>query len=110
MKSRLFLILLVVLLLIAARTSIYFVDQAEYVYLTQFGRPVATFDGARDAGLHFKLPWPVQSVTRLDRRLQAFDVPTQELLVRSGRKRPRTRCPLPSTSSSARASAHQRPR
>jgi membrane protease subunit HflC len=82
MKRRLLLVLLLILILIAARTSVYFVDQAEYVYLTQFGRPMATFDGARDAGLHVKLPWPVQSVTRLDRRLQAFDVPTQELLVR----------------------------
>jgi len=82
MKRRLLLATLAVVLLIATCTSVFFVDQAEYVYLTQFGAPVATFDGARDAGLHFKLPWPAQSVTRLDRRLQAFDVPTQEFLVR----------------------------
>jgi membrane protease subunit HflC len=82
MKRRVILALVVILVLISLRTSVYFVDQAEYVYLTQFGRPVATFDGEFDAGLHFKLPWPVQSVTRLDRRLQAFDVPTQELLIR----------------------------
>ncbi len=64
------------------RTSLFTVDRTEFVYLTQFGRPVATFDGARpgDAGLHFKWPAPVQSVQRLDARLQYFDLPGRELL------------------------------
>lgn len=82
MKRLLLAALLLVLAVVALRTSIIFVDAAEYVYVTQFGRPVVTFDGQTDAGLHFKLPWPVQSLTRLDRRLQAFDVPTQEYLIR----------------------------
>ena len=56
------------------------VDQAEYAYVTQFGRPVATLDGATDAGLHWKWPWPIQSVQRLDRRVQLFDLPPAELL------------------------------
>jgi membrane protease subunit HflC len=75
----------VAVLLVAAwllRTSLFAVDRTEFVYLTQFGRPVATFDGASpdEAGLHFKLPSPVQSVLRLDRRLQFFDLPGTELL------------------------------
>jgi membrane protease subunit HflC len=82
MKRYLILIVFLLLILALLRSSIYFVDQAEYVYLTQFGKPVATFDGNTDAGLKFKLPWPIQSITRLDRRLQAFDVPTQEFLIR----------------------------
>jgi membrane protease subunit HflC len=43
---------------------------------------MATFDGAlaSDAGLHFKWPWPVQSVMRLDHRLQHFDLLGAELL------------------------------
>jgi len=32
--------------------------------------------------LHFKLPWPIQSVLRLDRRIQFFDLPSVELLTR----------------------------
>jgi membrane protease subunit HflC len=58
------------------------VDRAEFVYLTQFGRRVAVFDGGDDtqAGLHFKWPWPIQSVQRIDRRLQTFDIPGAELL------------------------------
>jgi membrane protease subunit HflC len=69
------------------RTSLFTVDRTEFVYLTQFGRPVATFDGARgdEAGLHFKLPSPVQSVQRLDRRLQFFDLPGTELLTHDPR-------------------------
>lgn len=69
------------------RTSLFTVDRTEFVYLTQFGRHLATFDGARgdEAGLHFKLPAPVQSVQRLDRRLQYFDLPGAELLTHDPR-------------------------
>jgi len=71
-----------IVLLVIARLSVFTVDRTEYVYLTQFGRPVATYDGALagDAGLHLKLPWPVQSVIRLDHRLQHFDLLGAELL------------------------------
>src|SRR5262249_34501268 len=46
------------------------------------GRPVAIYDGAlaEDAGLHFKWPWPIQTLTRLDHRLQHFDLLGAELL------------------------------
>src|SRR5215831_5510224 len=73
----------ILLLLMLLRLSVFTVDASEYAYLTQFGRHVATFDGgdaANDAGLHFCWPWPVQSVQRLDRRLQYFDLPGTELL------------------------------
>jgi membrane protease subunit HflC len=56
------------------------VDRTEFVYVTQFGRHVATHDGETDAGLHVKWPWPIQSVQRFDHRLQAFDLPGAELL------------------------------
>jgi membrane protease subunit HflC len=69
------------------RSSLFAVDRTEFAYLTTFGRHVATFDGASDdeAGLHFKLPWPIQSVERLDRRLQVFDLPGAELLTHDPR-------------------------
>jgi modulator of FtsH protease HflC len=60
--------------------SLYTVDRGEFVYVTQFGRPVRIQDGASEGGLYAKLPWPVQSVQRLDRRLQYFDLPETELL------------------------------
>jgi modulator of FtsH protease HflC len=55
-------------------SALFTVDRAEYVYLTQFGRHVATYDGRTDAGLHLKWPWPIQSVVRYDNRLQFFDL------------------------------------
>jgi modulator of FtsH protease HflC len=61
-------------------SSSFTVDQAEYAYVTQFGRPVTILDGATEAGLHLKWPWPIQSVQRLDRRAQLFDLPPAELL------------------------------
>ena len=36
--------------------------------------------------MHFRLPWPIQSVQRLDRRLQSFDLPGAELLTRDAKK------------------------
>ena len=78
---------LAVLLLVAAvvlPSALFTVDRTEFVYLTQFGRHVATFDGANDAeaGLHFKWPWPVQSVVRYDNRLQFFDLQETQLLTK----------------------------
>ena len=61
-------------------SSFFVVDRTEFVYLTQFGRPVHTYDGETDAGLYFKLPWPVQAVQRLDHRLRVFDLAGTELL------------------------------
>jgi membrane protease subunit HflC len=70
----------VALVVVWLTSCLYAVDQAEYAYVTQFGRPAAIIDGATDAGLHTKLPWPIQTVQRFDRRLQLFDLPPAELL------------------------------
>lgn len=76
--------LAILILLLVMPQCIFTVDRAEFVYLTQFGRHLGTFDGAdsSQAGLHFKLPWPIQAVLRLDRRIQFFDLPSVELLTR----------------------------
>jgi membrane protease subunit HflC len=80
-------VVLLVAVLLAASSALFTVDRAEFVYVTQFGQHVATFDGAdaNDAGLHVKWPWPIQTVTRLDRRLQTFDLPAAELLTHDPR-------------------------
>jgi membrane protease subunit HflC len=86
---RKFMILVAILLItapvwfrIALSTLLLPVDRTEFAYVTQFGRHVATYDGATpdDAGLHWRWPWPIQSVQRLDRRLQYFELPGAELL------------------------------
>jgi membrane protease subunit HflC len=73
---------------IVAPLCVFSVDRTEYVYLTQFGKHLETFDGGIDeqAGLHFKWPWPIQSVQRLDRRIQYFDLPGAELLTRDPKR------------------------
>lgn len=71
-----------VVLVLWLRTAFYPVDYAEFVYVTRFGEPVAVYDGRTDAGLKVKAPWPVDGVLRLDRRVQAFDLPAVESLTR----------------------------
>jgi modulator of FtsH protease HflC len=75
--------IIAIVILILVRWSFYTVDAAEFAYVTVLGEPVATFDGATSeggAGLHVGWPWPIQTVQRLDRRLQQFDLPATELL------------------------------
>jgi len=80
----LFWIVGVLIVLAVARSSLFAVDAGEFVYRTQFGAHVATYDGRdpNDAGLHWKWPWPIESVQRIDRRLQYLDLPGAELLTR----------------------------
>jgi membrane protease subunit HflC len=75
-------LLALVVLALVGSSCVYTVDASEFVYVTQFGRLEAVLDGGNpgQAGLHVKWPWPVQSVNRLDRRLQSFDLPGRELL------------------------------
>lgn len=83
MKKYLYPLIVVAVAIVGLRLSVYTVDAAEYAYVTLLGEHVATYDGAEDAtgaGLHFGWPWPTQSVQRLDRRLQQFDLPATELL------------------------------
>ncbi len=78
-------VVLVAALAVLGWMSFFTVDPTEYVYVTEFGRHVGTYDGSltdTDAGLHWRWPWPVQSVRRLDRRLQHFDLPAIEVLTR----------------------------
>jgi membrane protease subunit HflC len=71
-----------ILVIVLARMSVFTVDATEFAYVTQLGQHVATHDGGDSvsgAGLHWRWPWPIQSVQRLDRRLQVFDLPSIEL-------------------------------
>ena len=60
---------------IVSYRTVLFVDETEFVIVTQFGRPVRTL---RQAGLHLK--WPYQSAIRVDRRLQIYDPRASEFL------------------------------
>src|SRR5207302_1075720 len=78
-----FAIFLLLFLLLLLRLSVYTVDASEYAYVTLLGKPTGTYDGSdadKGAGLHIGWPWPIQTVQRLDRRLQHFDLPATEML------------------------------
>lgn len=76
--------LLLVLWLVG--TSVFFVDETEYVIVETLGRVVAVYDRTdpetSDRGLHFKLPWPIGAVRRFDRRVQLFDPAGREMFTR----------------------------
>ncbi len=55
--------------------AIFFVDETEYVYVTQFGEPLRLYV---EPGLGVK--WPYQSLWRFDRRLQIYEPPPREML------------------------------
>src|SRR5262245_8927392 len=67
-------------------TSVVFVDETEFVLVETLGRIVAVHDRARptnsDRGPHFKLPWPIATVRRFDRRQQLFDPAGREIFTR----------------------------
>ncbi len=74
-KVILFVTLTVVLLVLML--MLYKVDVTEYAVVTQFGNPVVVVD---QPGLRIKLPDPIQSVQRLDKRIQVYQTTTIELL------------------------------
>ena len=74
--------LLIIPLLLWGQSAFFTVDQTEFVYRTRFGEPIEILDGSTEAGLHCKLPWPIDSVQRVDRRLQIIDLPSTESLTR----------------------------
>jgi membrane protease subunit HflC len=73
------LVLLLAAILFA--TSLYTLNETEQAIITQFGEPVG--DAVTQAGLHFKLPWPIHEVHRFDKRWLPWDgdanqIPTKD--------------------------------
>jgi membrane protease subunit HflC len=71
------LIVVAAFLAVAFASALVVVDETEHVVITQFGRPV---DVLSDAGLHAKIPAPIQRVTRIDKRILFSEQPATELL------------------------------
>jgi membrane protease subunit HflC len=55
------------------------VTEGQTALVTRFGRPVRM---AADAGLHWKLPWPIDSAIRLDMRRRVYETGLTEMLTR----------------------------
>ena len=67
------------LLAIAFYATAVVVREGEAVLVTRFGRPLRADMGA---GLHFKLPWPIDQATWLDMRRRVYETGHTEMLTR----------------------------
>ncbi len=70
--------LVLVLAVAVLPTAFFTVRETEVGLVTRFGRPIKE----AAAGLHFKAPWPIDAVERLDNRLLVFDNEPTEMLTR----------------------------
>lgn len=77
LRRRIALPLIGIVFLLLLLSVFYQVNESQVAVVTQFGRPVAV---ASSPGLHEKLPYPFQSVHKLDSRLLTFDPPAEEFL------------------------------
>ncbi len=78
---RILIVLVVVSALLFVTGAIYIVSETQQVVITQFGKPVG--EPVTDAGLHFKIPYPVQEARYFDKRLLEWDgdpnqIPTRD--------------------------------
>ncbi|MGQ0793452.1 MAG: protease modulator HflC [Deltaproteobacteria bacterium] len=75
---------LVVLILILAVLYVlkpfYIVDETEQAVVLQYG--VNPIKVSKEPGLHFKLPWPIQSVSKFDKRLLQYDAQPREVITK----------------------------
>jgi len=71
------LIAVLVLVFLFARSALFVVDETRTAIVTQFGSPVRIVS---DAGLHWKIPQPIQAVRFFDKRLLVYDPKPTEFL------------------------------
>src|SRR5579862_9386265 len=64
---------------IAFQASALVVGEGQAVMVTRFGRPLRA---ATQAGLHWKLPWPIDDASLLDMRRRLYETGQTEMLTR----------------------------
>jgi membrane protease subunit HflC len=69
-------LLLLLVVLVVAYSSVFTVDQTEQALVVRFGEPVNV---VTDAGLHFKAPF-IDSVIPIDKRILDLENPSQEVI------------------------------
>jgi len=77
MKTKIFMIAMAILVVVASGLVFYQVDEREYVVITQFGEPIKAI---KEAGLNWKWPDPIQSVNRYNNRLMTYEMGKTEYL------------------------------
>lgn len=76
-KRRYYVVAALIVVALIARTAVFVVDETKIAIITQFGSPVSVIDAA---GLHWKIPQPVQAVRFFDKRLLVYDPKPTEFL------------------------------
>ncbi len=71
-----------VIILIAASSTLFTVNQTEQVLITQFGQPIRIITAP---GLHVKVPF-IQTVITFDRRLLDYSTPGEEVILSDQRR------------------------
>ncbi|HEX7934728.1 MAG TPA: protease modulator HflC [Paraburkholderia sp.] len=77
------LVIALVIVLFAASSMVFVVDQRHMAVLSSHGNASPALLGP---GLHVKLPPPMQTVTLIDNRVQSFDAPDEDRYVTSDKK------------------------
>ena len=75
-------LVVVVVAPLLAYSSAFIVDFKQIAIVQTFGKASVPIDGATQAGLHFKWPWPVQSLTRYDARTHVFEDTSGQIMTR----------------------------
>lgn len=68
-----FFLVIVVVLLLVVYSAAFTVDFKQIAIVKTFGRTADPIHGATRAGLHWKWPWPIQSLVRYDARTFVFE-------------------------------------
>jgi membrane protease subunit HflC len=76
-KRGYYIVAALIVLLLIARSAVFVVDETKTAIVTQFGRPVRE---VVDAGLHWKIPQPIQAVRFFDKRFLVYDPKPTEFL------------------------------
>ncbi len=72
-------LLIIVIALILLRLATYTVDEINQAVVLQLGKPVRT---VTEPGLHFKIPWPIQTVAIFEKRILGYDSAPTEILTK----------------------------
>lgn len=75
-------LVVVVIVLLLGYSSAFIVDFKQIAIVQTFGKASAPIDGATQAGLHFKWPWPVQSLARYDSRTHVFEDTSGQIMTK----------------------------
>ncbi len=75
-------LLLIIILAIVCKSSMYTIEEGKQAVITQFGKPVGEIT---EAGLHFKAPF-IQNVNRLEKRLLPWDGDPENMQTRDKKR------------------------